>query len=336
MPTRMSTTVKDVALLHQLNKEGQLKLAPEFQRNSVWPTAAKAYLIDTILNDRPIPVLYFSRSASAQTGRTSYSVVDGQQRLRAIFEFLENGFPLSESKGLPFYKQKFSQLSKDNKQKILNYDLPIEELHGYSEEDIRDMFARMNRYVFKLWPQELRHAKERGAFKRFVERLGRFRFWRSERVFSNLQIRRMRGEEFSAELAILLVEGPQDKKSAIDLYYIQYRDKFPAANTVESRLKSYLRWVKAAIPDIREHRYRKPTDLYSLIGALDSVSHQGKHLAKIDAHSAGTRLLDFEQSTQQQAPSGDAARYLLAASRQTDNIGPRSARIEIITSIIGT
>lgn len=52
--TKRSPTTKDIGLLHQLFSNGQLTLAPEFQRNSVWPNAAKAYLIDTILNDRPI------------------------------------------------------------------------------------------------------------------------------------------------------------------------------------------------------------------------------------------------------------------------------------------
>jgi hypothetical protein len=54
--TKRSPTTKAIGLLHQLFSNGQLTLAPEFQRNSVWPNAAKAYLIDTILNDRPIPL----------------------------------------------------------------------------------------------------------------------------------------------------------------------------------------------------------------------------------------------------------------------------------------
>jgi hypothetical protein len=72
---KRSPTTKDIALLHQLFKSDQLTLAPEFQRNSVWPTAAKAYLIDTILNDRPIPLLFFQRTTSPQTGRPTYVIV---------------------------------------------------------------------------------------------------------------------------------------------------------------------------------------------------------------------------------------------------------------------
>ena len=66
----LSPTTKDIALLRQLYEEGQLELAPQFQRNAVWPRSAKAYLIDTILNERPIPLLFCQRTSSAQSGRS--------------------------------------------------------------------------------------------------------------------------------------------------------------------------------------------------------------------------------------------------------------------------
>src|SRR5580704_3793869 len=112
--TKFSPTTKDIALLRQLQQSDQLKLAPEFQRNSVWPRPAKAYLIDTILNDRPIPICFFGRATSPQTGRLSYKVIDGQQRLRAIFDYLADRFPLTESaKRERYYNKKFSELATD-------------------------------------------------------------------------------------------------------------------------------------------------------------------------------------------------------------------------------
>src|SRR3954452_13821765 len=104
MRTQRLTSKHTVADLHHLYRGGQLNLAPEFQRNSVWPRRAKAYLIDSILADRPIPIFFVERHASAQTGKTAYSVIDGQQRLRAIFEFLDDRFALTESEGRPYEK----------------------------------------------------------------------------------------------------------------------------------------------------------------------------------------------------------------------------------------
>lgn len=333
MGKRTSTT-KDIGLLQQLYTGGQLKVAAEFQRNSVWPSPAKAYLIDTILNDKPIPILFFQRATSAQTGRTIYVVIDGQQRLRAIFEFLDDRYRLTQSSSQPYYRKKFSELPPTIRNQILNYDLIIEELSGYSDKDIEDMFVRMNRYVVTLSRQELRHAREKGAFKQFVEGLGKLDFWRTERVFSQLQIRRMRPVEFSAELAILLIEGPQDKKKAIDLYYQRYREKFPIGKTVELRLKADLGWIKNALPDLSTRRFRKSVDLYSLIGALEEISRRSKVVSKAKARIFGERLTMFEKQLRRREPTGDAARYLRAASRQTDNIGPRKTRIDILTKVL--
>jgi hypothetical protein len=331
---KRSSTTKDVALLQQLYKEGQLRLAPEFQRNSVWPNAAKSYLIDTIICDRPIPMLFFQRSASAQTGRTVYDVIDGQQRLRAIFEYLDNRLRLSETQDHSVKGRKFGELPAQLQDRILNYDLVIEELSAYSNDDIADMFERMNRYVVRLSPQELRHAKKKGAFKDFVEALGAMTFWKNERVFSDLQLRRMKAVEFSAELVILLIEGPQDKKSSIDLYYGRYERNFPDARKIESRLATYIRWVKRALPDLSEGRYRKPVDLYSLIGALDLASDQGRALSRLDPVAIGPKLLEFEVQTISKEPQGPAAQYVIYASRQTDNILPRINRINILASLL--
>jgi Protein of unknown function DUF262 len=330
-----SITTKDIALLHQLYREQQLRLRPEFQRLSVWPRAAKAYLIDTILNDRPMPLFFFQRTMSAQTGRQIFDVIDGQQRLRAIFEFLEDEFGLTESKGgskaKEFHKLKFSQLPTDIRAGIFNYDLIVEELYTYTDADIRDMFVRMNRYVVKLSKQELRHSLEEGKFAEFAERLGKWKFWKKNRVFSDNQLNRMRGVEFSAELAVLLLEGPQDKKKVLDLYYHTFKDSFPEGQRVESRLREYLEWLDNS--PIARTRYRKPVDLYGLIGAVDRVTKGGEALAKLNKERAFDNLTDFEQSLTKR-PQREGAKYLIAASRQTDNVIPRTARIEILVSVL--
>jgi len=333
--TKRSPTTKDVALLHQLSTNGQLTLAAEFQRNAVWPTPAKAYLIDTILNDRPIPLLFFQRTTSAQTGLSAYTVIDGQQRLRAIFEFLEDRFRLTQSsKRAKYYNKRFSDLPPQQKEQIRNYDLVIEELSGYSDPDIRDMFVRMNKYVVQLSPQELRHAKAEGRFHDFVEDLGQIHFWREQKIFSPNSIKRMRSVEFAAELTILLIEGPQDKKASIDLYYGQYKDKFTEGPAVKSRLSDYLGWIVRALPTIANSRYRSPVDLYSLVGALHRISDRGGKLSAIRPAPAGTNLMAFEKRTKTKIPTDDAARYVAAASRQTDNLTPRSTRIEILEKIL--
>lgn len=331
---KRSTTTKDVALLHQLLQDGQLRLAPEFQRNAVWPPAAKAYLIDTILAERPMPLFFFQRGRSAQTGKPVYSVVDGQQRLRSIFEFLDDRFALTQSKDKRLAGKKYSKLSAEFQDRVLNYDLNIEELSGYNEDEVRDIFVRMNKYVVKLSPQELRHAREKGAFYDFVEEISKIPFWREENVFSKAQLNRMRASEFAAEMVILLIEGPQDKKGSVDLYYGEYQTKFLDGKAIRSRLLDYLAWVKSALPSLARTRYRKPVDLYSLITALDEIKSDSRRTRGLKPEECGARLLQFERDLASKMPSRRALQYLTAASRQTDNIGPRNTRAEILKTIL--
>jgi hypothetical protein len=321
-----SITTKNISLLHQLYKEGQLNLAPEFQRNSVWPSAAKAYLIDTILNDKPIPLFFFQRATTATTGRVGYTVIDGQQRLRAMFDFLDDRFRLTQSSGVAFAKKYFSSLASEYRQRIYEYDIIVEELSGYSDGDINDMFVRMNKYVVKLSLQEIRHAKQKGKFRDFVEDLGRVDVWRQERVFSPLQMRRMRAVEFAAELAILLIEGPQDKKSAVDLYYGRYQKSFPPGLEIERRLKRYFAWIKKALPGFKRTLYRRPVDLYSLIGALDVVSKEGKRLQHMDAKKAGVLLSAFEAKAAASTVARAATRSSAARPASRSRDGPPSSR----------
>ena len=73
--------------------------------------------------------------------------------------------------------RKYSKLVPEHREQILNYDLSVVELKNDSEKDIRDIFVRMNKYVVKLNPAELRHAHDEGAFKLFVEGLADLPVW---------------------------------------------------------------------------------------------------------------------------------------------------------------
>jgi hypothetical protein len=277
------------------------------------------------------------RSTSAQSGNPQYAVIDGQQRLRAIFEYLEDDLPLSEvgvKSVVAAHKGKlFSELPDSLQQSILNYDLVVQEMFGYDDPDIRDMFVRMNRYVVRLSQQELRHAQANGKFKDFVERLALWPVWEQSRIFTPKQINRMRAAEFVAELTILLIEGPQHRKQAVDLYYGQYMKSFAEGSSVETLLKAYLEWLRKALPDLKHSRFRRSAELYSLMGALDKLSKGGKNLASMSPKALGGKLLEFESRTKA-ALRGAAARYVVASSKHTDDIGTRNTRIEILTTVL--
>ncbi|WP_170127414.1 DUF262 domain-containing protein [Kineococcus rhizosphaerae] len=333
---KRTTTTKDVGLLHQLYQSGQLNLVPGYQRNSVWPRAAKVYLLDSILRDRPIPPLLVKRTSATLGGRITYEVIDGQQRLRTVFDYLDGRFRLGDQAGPSRSGKKFQTLEPVDQGQILNYDFVVEELSEYNEEDIKDIFVRFNRFVVSLNSAEIRNARETGAFANFVEEVGLWTYWADNRILSAAQLQRHRSTEFAAELVILLMEGPQDKKASIDLWYQTFRAEFPEAEEVRERLRGYQEWISNALPSLAETRFRRPVDYYSLISAIDMISLAAGGVDELDPESSGKRLVEFDAECADGTADGDVARYLAAASRQTDNIKPRETRREILARRILT
>jgi hypothetical protein len=331
MAGRYVTTTKDIGLLKQLYDDGQLQISAEFQRNAIWPRAAKSFLIDTILTGLPIPVLYFQKTLSAQTNRVEYTVVDGQQRLNAVFQFMENRFSITESDlKSPWHRKRWRTLSEDERIQILSYDFVVQEIVGYSSHTIRDMFRRMNRYVVALNPQELRHASENGAFKQLVEEIGTWPFWTENKVVTRQAANRMKNDELVAEILILLNEGPQDKKGSVNLYYESFREEFEAADSLKKELLQVLGIIEAALPNLQRSPLRKPANIYALVGAISEIRAE-----EIDLPSTVILAERLNQLTEEMARDEDrrtprAANYLSAQSRQTDNIRPRRARIDIL------
>jgi len=75
--------------LYQWYKEGDLILQPEFQRLHVWDDGKRSRLVESVLLEVPIPIIYLSEENDGK-----FSTIDGQQRLNAFFDFLDNNLKL--------------------------------------------------------------------------------------------------------------------------------------------------------------------------------------------------------------------------------------------------
>jgi len=89
-----STRNYSVRDFEEWNDKGVLELQPKFQRRNVWDPKARSYLIDTIIRGKPIPKIYMRQIVNPKTRQTRREIVDGQQRLRSVLDFLKDGFPI--------------------------------------------------------------------------------------------------------------------------------------------------------------------------------------------------------------------------------------------------
>src|SRR6266851_1577106 len=83
LPQPRVYTVND---FQQWAQRDELVLQPKFQRRLIWHNKARSFLIDTIVNNFPIPAIYVREILDTSRRRTVREVVDGQQRLRTVLD----------------------------------------------------------------------------------------------------------------------------------------------------------------------------------------------------------------------------------------------------------
>lgn len=151
--------------------EGKLEIRPKFQRafvvdgNVAWQTA----LIHSVLNNRPIGVMYFGL---ADNGK-KYMNIDGQQRLMTICSFINGDLTLKmldkngKVKSVNFDSE---EISDEWRSRIKQYTPSIKVCTG-SEEALLEWFITINQPISELTAQELRNAAYNGVFVEAAKRI---------------------------------------------------------------------------------------------------------------------------------------------------------------------
>lgn len=213
---------KTVAEFRKLQKDNELELQPDYQRKLVWPEHAKVSLMETILLGYPIPEIYLAYETSPD-GEVKASVVDGQQRLTALLQFINNEYPLDslEDKNLRELHDGllFKQLPADTRQEFFEYRFPIRRLSNITEEFVRSVFARVNRVNMVLTEQELRNAVLPGPFLDFLKDCAYHRLCNMSGLFSPQRRQRGGDLEFFAEIFGSCIFGLSNKKAELDERY---------------------------------------------------------------------------------------------------------------------
>lgn len=272
MQQRFATRQISVRDFEEWHDKGQLVLAAKFQRRDVWSSNARSYLMDTIIRGKPIPKIYMRQDINRKTRRTIREIVDGQQRLRAVLSFVKDGFTISRTHNVECAGKHFSELDEDTQGDILKYEFVVDLLQDMPDEEVYDIFARLNTYSLTLNAQELRNARYFGEFKTSVYDLARefMAFWEKNRIFPHRKILRMAEVEFVSELLIAMSIGIQGKsKRAIDKFYEDHEDQFARRGVLEKRFRETVDVIGAIMDGtLLQSRLSEPRLLYSLFCAV--------------------------------------------------------------------
>ncbi|HEX6206130.1 MAG TPA: DUF262 domain-containing protein [Solirubrobacterales bacterium] len=155
-------------------QDGSLTLNPVYQRRYVWDNKKASKLVESLLINVPIPVCYLAEEHDG-----SRATIDGQQRLRSLYRFLGNEFPL---RGLEVLNElngkRFQQLTERQQRLIKNRTIRCIVISEDSDPEIRfDVFERLNTGSVALTAQELRNSVYRGPFNQLLHEIASSSFF---------------------------------------------------------------------------------------------------------------------------------------------------------------
>ena len=283
-------------VLHQQWKNGDIEV-PDFQRGFVWKKVQASRLIESFLVRLPVPAVFLY----TERGSEKYLVIDGQQRLRSVFQYFDGRFSSATARsshdesvdgpsfrlaGLdpssPFHNRAFYQLTEAEQRRLRNAVLRtfvVQQLDPDDDSSKYHIFERLNTGGTLLANQEIRNCVYRGGFVRLIEELNAFDPWRSilGRVLPDSRRRDM--ELITRFFATQnLNEYRTPMKRFLSRYMFKNRDA--AAEALDANGQEFRETCVAIVDALGERPFHIRHGLS--IAALDSVMVAfSKHLGRI-------------------------------------------------------
>lgn len=215
---------------------------PDWQREEVWDLPRKQALIDSILRGWRLPKFYFVASSPKPI---SYEVVDGQQRLATIFEFLSDELELAEETAAEFGGKKYSDLPDEISDNVDDFEIDFDEIDEASDEELMIFFQRLQSGLQLNSSEKLNAINSK--LKAFCRKMSKHRFFTEKVAFEN---KRYAHFDVVAKVAALEVEGVGAGLRFSDVKQVfEEQSNFSEKSQVAVRIKGALDFLASAIPD---------------------------------------------------------------------------------------
>ena len=345
--TRTSFKLQQVKSMFE--KE-QLIVDTSYQRRTVWSDADKCRLIETILLGYIIPELFlWDAETNPDTGLTLTHIVDGQQRVNAIFEFAQNDlllkkdyFTTDEAKE-KYGDKKFNDLSSEEKVLFWKYEISVVQIKDENIDRIKMMFYRLNLTDYDLNDQEKRHGASWGKFADLANEISSIDFWEEYRLFKAHDIRRMKDVEFCASLILLIRKGVigQTTQKTINDAYIDYSEDYPEYKEDSIFLQKLIKIIDGILNEVNLKFFRRKTQLYTLFSLVKYLCNKNINIdealiGKIDKFTID--YLGFKNDTHTPITEGTyldkISTYKLASSEGVNKLRNRNIRLKILKDIL--
>ena len=228
---------------------GRLDIRPPYQREFIYKDKQRDAVIDTIIRDYPLNVMYW-----AVQDADAFEVIDGQQRTISICQFVDGDFA--------FRDRYFHNLQVDEQERILNYELMVYLCSGSDSEKL-EWFRTINIAGEKLTDQEMRNAVYSGSWvtdaKKYFSKNGCPAYGIGSDYLSGSPIR-----QDYLETAIKWLNNGD-----VENYMATHQHK-PNAIELWLHFQTVIAWIAATFPAYRKEMKTVPWgELYSHSASLE-------------------------------------------------------------------
>lgn len=319
-------------------REGEYFVDRDFQRRLVWTDKQKVRLIETVLMEFPMPEIYvWQQDPNPETLAQTYSVVDGQQRISTLRQFINNEWPLKgpyldeERQQASFANLFWKDLSQAEKSIILNYRINSRLIPPHvTKDEIRLIFARLNETDRSLNPQELRNATLNGEFLTASVSVADSDEMKSLDIFSANDTRRMLDVEFASQLLGYERNGISNESAkSINELYDKYSNEYPTAAVDTSKVRKSLHKIRSLISENpTKDFFETQNNIYTLHAFLDIEPDRDEAVVRdaltefVNAYRTAPAVSDGDVEVDK-----DVADYRKGASSRTRSKSSRSLRV---------
>ncbi len=338
---KTTATNKKVRELMTALTAGSLVPRPYFQRRLVWTAPIKQMFVRTVLEGYPFPEIFLcDGEVDLTTGEGKQLVVDGQQRITTLHQYFSDSPDLRLGDLPPYVK-----LDNDQKQAFLDYEIVVRDLGRLTENQVQEVFYRMNSTNYSLNAMEVNNARFAGALKVYAEEVSNWPFFEAHDVFSTVDVRRMNDVRWSLTLIISVVAGYFNRDGEHEAYLRRYNDEFPDRDHVDRLLRKTSELIERCDLGDKTRAFQK-NDLLTLMVEIYkkgpdqvlNVDALGEDLRSfydaVDAVSDGRLPSQWaEQAATYHAAvisgSNERARRLRRAVSLSEVLGPHFASITV-------
>lgn len=268
---QVTRNVLNISDLYKRVKDGTLCVNKSYQRSAkLWPMPSRSYFIDTILNEYPFPKITIRQIIDTKSMVSKQEIVDGQQRIDTIVDFLDNSLRLT-STSKKYNGMLYEELADDDKEAFLAYEVSVDTIIRASDEEVLETFRRMNSYMLPLNKPELRYSKYQGCFKWFISNLAEIYmpFFQETGILTLNEINRMKDSELLTECVQVMINGIVNKSdSELDKLYRKYDGNFDCENMYYNRFVECTNYIKDHMYPLYKDGTLTGYMFYSLFSAL--------------------------------------------------------------------